>query len=58
MDHVHTDGARNVRVHEDEITVGTLLTRGGDIVQPRVCEILGLEVPCAPAGKVDDGGGA
>ena len=58
LDHLmDDDGVIQIDL-EDEITVGTLLTRGGDIVQPRVCEILGLEVPCAPAGKVDDGGGA
>ena len=33
---------------EDEVTAGTLLSQGGEVVHPRVRELLGLEV-AAPA---------
>jgi len=36
-----TDGAVNLNM-EDEIVSGTLLTRGGDVVAPRVREMLGM----------------
>jgi len=32
---------------EDEITRDTLITRGGQVVQPRVCEALGIESPAS-----------
>lgn len=33
---------------DDEVTAGTLLARGGEIVHPRVREVLGLEVLAVP----------
>ena len=36
---------------EDEIVAGTLLTHGGEVVQPRVRELLGLGAPADDAGK-------
>jgi NAD(P) transhydrogenase subunit alpha len=43
------DGKLHLDVN-DEIVRDTLLTRDGDVVQPRVREILGLAAPAA-AGK-------
>ena len=45
--HLITDGELQLDMN-DEITEQTMLTRGGRIVQRRVCEILGLEVPDSP----------
>jgi NAD(P) transhydrogenase subunit alpha len=33
---------------EDEVTAGTLLCRDGEVVHPRVRELLGLSAPSAP----------
>ena len=34
--------------HEDEIVSETLITHGGKVVNPRVCELLGIEPPTPP----------
>ncbi|MCP4573077.1 MAG: Re/Si-specific NAD(P)(+) transhydrogenase subunit alpha [bacterium] len=34
---------------EDEVVAGTLLCRDGEVVHPRLCEMLGLPVPAKPA---------
>ena len=40
--HLVKDGGLNIDL-EDEITQGTLVARGGEVVHPRVREVLGLE---------------
>ncbi len=45
--HLLQDGQLKLDL-EDEITRDTLITRGGEVVHPRVCELLGIE-PSSPA---------
>ncbi len=44
--HLVKDGGLNIDL-EDEITQGTLVARGGEVVHPRVREVLGLETGTA-----------
>ena len=47
--HLVKDGRLQINT-EDEITRETLVARGGEVVHPRVRELLGLS-PAAPAPK-------
>lgn len=58
LDHLMNDDGELQIDLDDEITAGTLVTRGGQVVQPRVCEALGLEAPCVATGGGDGGGGS
>ncbi|MCA8962799.1 MAG: NAD(P) transhydrogenase subunit alpha, partial [Planctomycetes bacterium] len=40
---------------EDEVVAGTLVTRGGEVVHPRVRELLGLPTQASPAGAASNG---
>ena len=51
--HLITDGELQFDMN-DEITEQTMLTRGGRIVQRRVCEILGLEAPDSPVPETSE----
>ena len=52
--HLIEDGRLELDL-DDEITQQTLLTRGGEIVQRRVRELLGLDAPLAEQGAPVDG---
>lgn len=54
LQHLVSDGQLQFN-QEDEIASQTLVTEGGEIVQPRVREILGLDVPAAVTGGSDSG---
>ena len=53
--HLVDDGRLKLDL-EDEITRETLISHGGDVVHPRVCEALGIEPP-APAEPTPGGAG-
>jgi NAD(P) transhydrogenase subunit alpha len=62
--HLTKDGTLKID-DKDEITTGCLITKDGEVVQPRVREALGLPAKAAPAapppkaeGKAASAGGA